>query len=48
MHRDPDFLRYDFEILYAEQWISTDLIKYGARKFGIKERGLKPEEIPAY
>jgi len=48
MYDDPNFLKYDFEILYAEQWLSTDLIKWGARKHGLKNKGMKLEEIPAY
>jgi len=48
MEEDPHFLKYNFEIMYAEQWLSTDLIKWGSRKFGLKNKGLKPEEIPDY
>ena len=48
MEQDNDFLKYDMEFLYAEQYLSTRLIKMGARKWGLKKLGLKLEEIPKY
>jgi len=48
MREDPTFLKYDFEFLFADQWLSKVLIKFGARKFGLLERNLSNEEIPAY
>jgi len=47
MEDDPHFLKYDIEILWAHQWLSTELIKYGARKYGIR-KGLPPSEILRY
>ena len=48
MKEDPDFLKYDFEFLFADQWLSTDLIKFGARKYGLLNKNLTLQEIPAY
>lgn len=48
MREDPEFLKYDFEFFFADQWLSKVLIKFGARKFGLLDRGLTDEEIPAY
>jgi len=36
------------EFLWADQWITTELIKDGARKFGIRKRGKDASNIVEY
>lgn len=48
MNGNPDFLKHDFEFLLAEHWLSTELIRYAARRYGVTRLNLTKEEIPAY
>ena len=48
MAGDPNFLKKDFDFLIAEHWLSTELIRYAARRYGVKRLNLKKEEIIPY
>lgn len=40
MKEDPDFMKYDVGLLWAKKWLSKDLIRYAARKYGVVERNM--------
>jgi len=40
MAGDPNFLQKDFDFLIAEHWLSTELIRYAARRYGVKRLNL--------
>jgi len=48
MKGDDDYLKHDFEFLVSEHWLSTELIRYSARRYGVTRLNLTKEEIIPY
>jgi len=48
MSNDPNFLKYDIEFLFADQYISTDLIRFGTRTWALKKLKINIEEVYNY